>query len=171
MSGTVTLASVTDGTSNTAIFSEYVRGKAGGSTQDGLFQIYQDTTDSAKVAAATATIAANCQAAKTVSLPTTTLLSSSDSLKGVDWLFQHCGSGGCYSHIQTPNKKACYFTGSKTAGHPTDTIIGASSYHAGGVNVGILDGSVRFVKDSISQKTWWALATMAGGEVISSDSY
>ena len=33
------------------------------------------------------------------------------------------------------------------------------------------DGSVRFVKDSISQQTWYALGTKANGEVISSDSY
>jgi hypothetical protein len=33
------------------------------------------------------------------------------------------------------------------------------------------DGSVRFVKNSISPQTWWALGTRAGGEIISSDSY
>ena len=33
------------------------------------------------------------------------------------------------------------------------------------------DGSVKFIKDSINQLTWWALGTIAGGEVISSDSY
>jgi hypothetical protein len=35
----------------------------------------------------------------------------------------------------------------------------------------MLDGSVRFVKDTVAPATWWALATKAGGEVISSDSY
>jgi hypothetical protein len=33
------------------------------------------------------------------------------------------------------------------------------------------DGSVKFIKDSISQQVWMALGTRAGGEVISSDSY
>jgi hypothetical protein len=33
------------------------------------------------------------------------------------------------------------------------------------------DGSVRFVKDSINGKTWRALGTIAGGEVISADSF
>ncbi len=47
----------------------------------------------------------------------------------------------------------------------------ANSYHPGGVNVLLADGSVRFVKDSISQATWWALGTRANGEVISADSY
>ena len=33
-------------------------------------------------------------------------------------------------------------------------MIGASSYHPGGVNVGFLDGSVKFIKDSVSLQTW-----------------
>jgi prepilin-type N-terminal cleavage/methylation domain-containing protein/prepilin-type processing-associated H-X9-DG protein len=168
-SSTVTLASIIDGTSNTAIWSEYVRYGAG-SVQI-TSQIYQDSKDSAKVAGVLATIAANCQAATSIAPPTTNLSSSDDGVKGIDWLFQHCGAGGCYSHINTPNKKACYFNGSNTTGHPTSTAIGASSKHPGGVNVCFLDGSVKFVKDSVSQMTWWALATKAGGEVISADSY
>ena len=33
------------------------------------------------------------------------------------------------------------------------------------------DGSVRFVKNSIAQLTWWSLGTKANGEVVSADSY
>ena len=33
------------------------------------------------------------------------------------------------------------------------------------------DGSVRFIKDSISPQTWMALGTKANGESISADSY
>jgi prepilin-type processing-associated H-X9-DG protein len=51
------------------------------------------------------------------------------------------------------------------------TMIGASSYHPGGVNVGFLDGSVKFVKNSVSLATWGSIATKSGGEVFSSDSY
>jgi len=47
----------------------------------------------------------------------------------------------------------------------------ARSRHPGGVNAALTDGSVRFIKDSISLTTWYALATRSGGEVISSDSY
>ena len=46
-----------------------------------------------------------------------------------------------------------------------------SSYHPGGINVAMADGSVRFIKNSISTTTWWALATIKGGEILSSDSY
>ena len=51
------------------------------------------------------------------------------------------------------------------------TLIGASSNHPGGVNVGFLDGSVKFIRNSVSQMTWWAIATRAGGEVVDSNSY
>ena len=39
------------------------------------------------------------------------------------------------------------------------------------MNVAFLDGSVKFIKDSVSQQTWWALATKANGEVIDASSY
>jgi prepilin-type processing-associated H-X9-DG protein len=70
----------------------------------------------------------------------------------------------------TPNTQACLFsTGSSSS--TDNSMIGASSFHSGGVNVGFMDGSVRFVKNSVSPQTWWAIATKAGGEVVSSDSY
>jgi prepilin-type processing-associated H-X9-DG protein len=49
--------------------------------------------------------------------------------------------------------------------------ITATSNHPGGVNVGFGDGSVKFIKDTISYQTWWGLGTRMGGEVISADSY
>ena len=48
-------------------------------------------------------------------------------------------------------------------------MLSATSNHPGGVNVALLDGSVRFVKDSVNPQAWWAIATKAGGEVISAD--
>ena len=51
------------------------------------------------------------------------------------------------------------------------TLVGASSNHSGGVNVGMIDGSVRFVKNTVAPQTWWALATKAGGEVLDASSY
>ena len=42
----------------------------------------------------------------------------------------------------------------------------ARSLHAGGVNLLLADGAVRFAGDSIDLGIWWGLATRSGGEVI-----
>ena len=47
----------------------------------------------------------------------------------------------------------------------------ARSRHPGGVNILFVDGSVHFMKNSINLVAWQGIATVAGGEVISSDSY
>jgi prepilin-type N-terminal cleavage/methylation domain-containing protein/prepilin-type processing-associated H-X9-DG protein len=58
-----------------------------------------------------------------------------------------------------------------TKGGPTFAASTARSYHPGGVNTLLADGSVRFVKSSIDGNTWRALGTVAGGEVLSADQY
>jgi prepilin-type N-terminal cleavage/methylation domain-containing protein len=45
----------------------------------------------------------------------------------------------------------------------------ASSPHTSGMNVGLGDGSVRFLAQGISGITWWAACTPNGGEVLGSD--
>jgi prepilin-type processing-associated H-X9-DG protein len=72
-----------------------------------------------------------------------------------------------YTHTMPPNAKYhdCGnngFYGSHQA---------ARSNHSGGANVAFCDGSVHFIKDSISPPTWMALGTRAGGEIVSSDAY
>ncbi|MFO0958739.1 MAG: DUF1559 domain-containing protein [Isosphaeraceae bacterium] len=54
-------------------------------------------------------------------------------------------------------------------GGPTYAAITARSYHSGGVNALMADGSVRFIKGSIDGATWRGLGTIRGGEVISGD--
>jgi prepilin-type N-terminal cleavage/methylation domain-containing protein/prepilin-type processing-associated H-X9-DG protein len=56
-------------------------------------------------------------------------------------------------------------------GGPVYAAITADSYHPGGVNILQGDGSVRFIKDSINGSAWRAMGTIAGGEVISADSF
>ena len=46
----------------------------------------------------------------------------------------------------------------------------ARSYHSGGVNAAMCDGSVHFYKNTININTWRALSTSKSGEVISADS-
>ncbi len=50
-------------------------------------------------------------------------------------------------------------------------FLNANSNHPGGSNFAFADGSVRFVKSSVNMQTYWALGTRDGGEVVSSDQY
>jgi prepilin-type N-terminal cleavage/methylation domain-containing protein/prepilin-type processing-associated H-X9-DG protein len=163
---TVSLTSVTDGTSYTAIFSEYIRGMDNANA-DGLFQIYKDTVDSASNPAPLNQLVTNCLKVPTVASGNA-FVASDQRQKGADWLNQNCGKGGGYSHVMPPNARSCYF--SSTNASKTYTMVSASSFHPGGVNVGFLDGTVRFVKNTVNPNTWWAIATKAGGEVVSADS-
>jgi prepilin-type processing-associated H-X9-DG protein len=45
----------------------------------------------------------------------------------------------------------------------------ASTGHTGGIMVGMVDGSVRFVSSSINPTTWWYALTPAGHEVLPDD--
>jgi prepilin-type N-terminal cleavage/methylation domain-containing protein/prepilin-type processing-associated H-X9-DG protein len=54
-------------------------------------------------------------------------------------------------------------------GGPTFAAITARSFHPGGVNVMMGDGSCRFVKSTVDGSTWRALGTISNGEVISAD--
>ena len=63
----------------------------------------------------------------------------------------------------------CNTCGVQSADH--SNITNANSTHPGGANAMMADGSVHFIKSSISMQTWWQLGTRADGEVISSDSY
>jgi prepilin-type processing-associated H-X9-DG protein len=95
------------------------------------------------------------------------------------------GSNGftMFNTIVPPNSKQypwneCSFIGYGSAGVPSwpnaangMNFANATSNHPGGANVAFGDGSVKFIKDSISMTIWWGLGTRNGGEVISSDSY
>jgi prepilin-type processing-associated H-X9-DG protein len=56
-------------------------------------------------------------------------------------------------------------------GGPTYSAVTSRSYHPDGVNALFGDGGVRFIKNAINWQTWRALGTVAGGEVISGDSF
>ena len=56
-------------------------------------------------------------------------------------------------------------------GGPTYASVTSRSYHPGIVNSLFADGSVHTIKSTINYLTWRALGTVAGGEVVSSDSY
>ena len=87
---------------------------------------------------------------------------------GATWWWGRSGQTR-YNHVMPPNAWSCDF-GADNSDSDSDAIT-AGSRHAGGVNCLMLDGSVRFVKGTISLPTWQAISTMMGNEVVSSDQF
>jgi prepilin-type processing-associated H-X9-DG protein len=54
----------------------------------------------------------------------------------------------------------------RSATGPTYAAVTSRSHHTGGVNVLLMDGSVRFVANGMTAATWRALGTRSGGEVV-----
>ena len=159
-------AFITDGLSNTAAFSEWVRGNGSNSPPTcpaGLGLIYTMGANSNSFAGllnGDFQLAANCDQALQAT--------GSYTWKGDWWLADLFP----YSHTSTPNRKSCFYP--DIGGRPYSAItsvITASSRHPGGVNVAFCDGSVRFIKSSVAPQTWQAIGTVNGGEVLSSDAY
>jgi len=61
--------------------------------------------------------------------------------------------------------------GFSCAGGQFNSGAQSRSEHPGGVNLGFGDGSVRFIKNSITQRVWYALLVRKDGTVLSSDQY
>jgi prepilin-type N-terminal cleavage/methylation domain-containing protein/prepilin-type processing-associated H-X9-DG protein len=61
--------------------------------------------------------------------------------------------------------------GERTINNPRAHVEDYWSQHPGGANFVFADGSVHFLKSTLSPAPWRALATRASGEVISADSY
>jgi len=51
------------------------------------------------------------------------------------------------------------------------SLINPSSYHPGGANIALCDGSVRFLKSTTALQVMWGLGSRNGGEVVSADAY
>jgi prepilin-type N-terminal cleavage/methylation domain-containing protein/prepilin-type processing-associated H-X9-DG protein len=182
---TIGIQSITDGTSNTALFSERLLSQnAYGSTAtvypsgtSGLRAIFASPTG---VLPGTSTMANNtaltfakaCQA-----IPSTTTAIYPAAI-GIELM---AGNPAylvlsSYVHWTPPNTPPC-----QNPSDPTTTTLpgyigpygapSASSLHPGGVNVAFSDGSVHFIKNSVGLQAWWGLGTRAMGEVIGSDQY
>jgi prepilin-type N-terminal cleavage/methylation domain-containing protein/prepilin-type processing-associated H-X9-DG protein len=161
----VTIASISDGTSNTAAFSEWVRGNGSNMRQSdtGLGNIYQMSTPSTAFAGQALNDVLQAKACDA-----TPQSSGSYTWKG-DWWLADLFS---YSHTTTPNRKSCWY--SDIGGRPWSgiaSVVASASRHPGGSNTGFADGSVRFIKSTVNPQAWVAIGTRNGGEVLSSDSY
>ncbi len=77
-----------------------------------------------------------------------------------------------YNHCLPPNPRTsdCSLEAFTEAIHWRtlhDGVFPARSMHPGGVSALWMDGSVRFVRDAVEGSVWRAVATRAGGEVVS----
>jgi prepilin-type N-terminal cleavage/methylation domain-containing protein/prepilin-type processing-associated H-X9-DG protein len=161
--GPTNLTTFQDGTSNTAIFSEWIKGQAvgTGTSKNGLLEVYN-------LGAQSNQYNNDLQFKQLCDTVAITNANQNWQWKGEWWGF---GGTSIYSHTQTPNRTSCAYQDIGQDGRGSITMIAASSNHPGGVNVLFMDGSVRFVKSSVSAQTWYAIATPNYGEVVSADSF
>ncbi len=81
--------------------------------------------------------------------------------RGVRWLQGSYGYA-LYNHFYAPNAS----THDCNNQFRTHALTAARSAHSGGVTVLLCDGSVRFIGENIDLDNWRALATRGGGEVV-----
>jgi prepilin-type N-terminal cleavage/methylation domain-containing protein/prepilin-type processing-associated H-X9-DG protein len=168
--GIVTFASIIDGTSNTALWSECITGSNQpypiGSVKSRRmnYSTNFNTTQPATIAT-TLQFINICNGLPGGTAPL-------DGERGLDWQMSYpfYSTYNVYNHTGPPNSTTC-----TNVTFSYQDIYGSappSSWHSGdGVNVAFCDGSVKFVKKTVNLQTWWALGTINGGEVVSADQY
>jgi prepilin-type N-terminal cleavage/methylation domain-containing protein len=145
----VSMGGIRDGQSNTAAFSE----KLVGDFSNGLSTPQSDTYKPG-------TYPANPDEALTMCLATdtTNLSFQGNSRAGAPWIDAGHTSTK-YWHVLPPNSLSCMFP----PGRVTTT---AGSNHIKGVNLAMVDASVRYVPNNVNLLIWRAYGTRAGKEVV-----
>ena len=148
------LASIIDGTSNTAMFAEIKRSRFNYPSPPAFDP--SNTIDQMNLIGGFTNLQIPDAACAT--------LTSRITYRGNEY-FRFIVQMTNYSHTVPPN-----FTSFDCGDSGINASHNASrSYHPGGVNVCYADGSVHFIKSTINMVTWRALGTRAGGEIISAD--
>jgi prepilin-type N-terminal cleavage/methylation domain-containing protein/prepilin-type processing-associated H-X9-DG protein len=150
----VRFADISDGTSNTALFSEKRRGQGVPNPRTDMFIM--------PVASSQSQAYADCEGTDPNSATPLT------SKQGYSWVM---GEMCCttYNHMALPNAITCASTGFPGGMQNMAMVVPPSSLHANGVNLTLCDGSVRFVANNISLTTWRAIGSRNGGDLLGSD--
>jgi prepilin-type processing-associated H-X9-DG protein len=150
------LGELTDGTSNTAMFSEMKRG-----TYPSGSASFDHTTSMTGAGVSNQTdgrTVAECLTVQSAKIP----------YVGQQY-YRNLPHNFLYTHTLPPNwnrKMSDPAQQKYICGNAAFNAVhhGASSYHPGGANVGMADGSVRTVADSVDFAVWQAAGTMNRGE-------
>jgi prepilin-type N-terminal cleavage/methylation domain-containing protein/prepilin-type processing-associated H-X9-DG protein len=167
----VAFRDILDGLSNTAAFSERIKGVGiennlqidGGIPTSSVWNLAQPSVTTSPQPYASSCMA--IRASSSLSSLWGGLSAVKPDAAGSQW-FSGYETFSRYNHVIPPNGSSCGY-GNYTGGGAAT----ASSRHPGGVNVLFADGSTRFIKSSISLTPWWALGSRAGSEVIDANSY
>lgn len=136
--GQVSLSNITDGTSNTMFCSESLVSPLAGSTMYRM-TLAIDVTD------IHGNDGGKCLAVRgDKGMLNSTYLTKTLNGKGHCWGAEHTMYTG-FNATLPPNSPSCM----KNSGNNDLTMVATSSNHSGGVTVGMCDGSVKFVSDSI----------------------
>ncbi len=182
--GAVGTESITDGTSNTAMWSEHLMGINDPGSSNGnlvlrsdpkavraMFSLAISLTHDDPVNGGTSALAFAQQCAN---IPGTTQSVGTRNV-GCHWNLglAYALPNNAYTHVNAPNSPRCTYSNSEDNQYWCGTMCSAAptSNHSGGVNVCFADGSVKFIKNSINLQTWWALGSRNLSEAISSDAY
>jgi prepilin-type N-terminal cleavage/methylation domain-containing protein len=174
----VRIRDVTDGTSNTLAMSEHIRFNRGINAV-GAQEV------SVRMGQATAVATINTNPGSCLAVADGDYFVTGTVVKGMRgralWDGQAERNG--FNTILGPNKPSCSRTNNPNA-DSNDSILPPSSFHTGGVQVLMTDGSARFISDNIDTGNlaavtpaaaasspspygvWGALGTKAGSEVI-----
>jgi prepilin-type N-terminal cleavage/methylation domain-containing protein/prepilin-type processing-associated H-X9-DG protein len=162
----VPIVTITDGTTNTALFAEVMRTTHPWPAVSGV----RDNT--VIILDASVTAASQASDADGRGIPSCATGNPwNSSIKYVGLQFERDLWGTTYyTHTLPPNWNRKVGSGNQQYNCGDTSIthfhVAASSYHTGGVNACMADGSVRFVRDAITFSTWQAMGSMAGGEVV-----
>jgi prepilin-type N-terminal cleavage/methylation domain-containing protein/prepilin-type processing-associated H-X9-DG protein len=161
------ITAISDGTSNTAMFAEVMRTTDTWPHTSGARTntvVILESGDLSKLYPGT-----DADARAIPSCATGANWNSSISYAGLEF-DRDLWATTFYTHTLPPNWNRRVSTGNQQYNCGDTNIahfhVAASSYHTGGVNVGMADGSVRFVRDNIDFFAWQSIGTKAGGEVF-----
>jgi prepilin-type N-terminal cleavage/methylation domain-containing protein/prepilin-type processing-associated H-X9-DG protein len=173
----ISIAAITDGTSNTIAFGEWRIGTGNQSVVTiptdivELGHLPTGVTRNTPSMAMSLANAANFQAwLQQCTAAAPTKRSNKTAALGENWSFTLMGYT-LGDVLLPPNPKYPNCSSNGAASLDAPGMITLSSSHPGGGNILMCDGSVRFLKDSTSNPIVWSLGSRAQGEVISADAY